>query len=145
MFPFLTFITFSPIVAAILILMLPKERGEIAKMLGLTATVIGLVLSIWLYIDYNLNLPAPGTPWEETLRYTERVNWIPEIGVQYYLGVDGLSLTLVLLTAIVGLGGVLISWGVEDRPREFYAFFMLLVTGVHGVFVAVDAFLLFFF
>lgn len=145
MFPFLTIITFSPIVAAILILMLPKERGEVAKMLGLTATVIGLVLSIWLYIDYNLNLPAPGTPWEETLRYTERINWIPEIGIQYYLGVDGLSLTLVLLTAIVGLGGVLISWGVEDRPREFYAFFMLLVTGVHGVFVAVDAFLLFFF
>jgi NADH-quinone oxidoreductase subunit M len=59
--------------------------------------------------------------------------------------VDGLSATLVFLTAIVGLGGVLISWSIDDRPREFFAFFMLLVAGVHGVFVAVDAFLLFFF
>jgi len=61
------------------------------------------------------------------------------------MGVDGLSATLVLLTAIVGLGGVLISWSIDDRPREFYAFFMLLVAGVQGVFVAVDGFLLFFF
>ena len=63
----------------------------------------------------------------------------------YIVGVDGLSATLVLLTSIVGLGGVLVSWSIEDRPREFYAFFMLLVAGVHGVFIAVDAFLLFFF
>jgi NADH-quinone oxidoreductase subunit M len=51
-----------------------------------------------------------------------------------------LSATLVFLTAIVGLGGVLISWSIDDRPREFFAFFMLLVAGVQGVFVAVDAF-----
>ena len=70
---------------------------------------------------------------------------MPSIGLNYIVGVDGLSATLVLLTAIVGLGGVLISWSIDDRPREFYAFFMLLVAGVHGVFVAVDGFLLFFF
>jgi NADH-quinone oxidoreductase subunit M len=56
-----------------------------------------------------------------------------------------MSATLVLLTSIVGLGGVLISWSIDDRPREFFAFFMLLVSGVQGVFVSVDAFLLFFF
>jgi NADH-quinone oxidoreductase subunit M len=67
------------------------------------------------------------------------------VGIGYILGIDGLSATLVLLTSIVGLGGVLISWSIDDRPREFFAFFMLLVAGVQGVFVAVDGFLLFFF
>ena len=63
------------------------------------------------------------------------MSWVPSIGINYIMGVDGLSATLVLLTAIVGLGGVLISWSIDDRPREFYAFFMLLVAGVQGVFV----------
>ena len=77
--------------------------------------------------------------------FLEEHTWIPSIGINYIMGVDGLSATLVLLTAIVGMGGVFISWSIDDRPREFYAFFMLLVAGVQGVFVAVDGFLLFFF
>ena len=144
-FPFLSIITLSPIVAAIIILMLPKERGENARMLALAAMIIGLILSAYVYFSYNAAIPVAGTQWAETLRFEEAHAWIPSIGINYYLGVDGLSATLVFLTAIVGLGGTLISWGISDRPREFFAFFMLLVAGVHGVFVAVDAFLLFFF
>lgn len=143
-FPFLSVITLSPIAAAIIIMAMPKERGENARMMALAAMILGLLLSTFLYIDYNLNLPAAGTSWAETLRYVEYVPWVPSIGLNYILGVDGLSLTLVMLTSIVGFGGVLISWGIDDRPREFFAFFMLLVAGVQGVFVAVDGFLLFF-
>ncbi|MCA9916411.1 MAG: NADH-quinone oxidoreductase subunit M [Anaerolineales bacterium] len=144
-FPFLSIITLSPIVAAIIILMLPKERGENARMLALAAMIIGLILSAYVYFSYGAEIPASGTAWENTLRFQESHAWIPSIGINYLLGVDGLSATLVFLTSIVGLGGTLISWGIQDRPREFFAFFMLLVAGVHGVFVAVDAFLLFFF
>ncbi len=144
-FPFLSIITLSPIAAAIIILMLPKERGENARMLALAAMIIGLILSAYVYFSYNANLPVAGTQWANTLQFQEFLPWIPSIGINYALGVDGLSATLVFLTAIVGVGGTLISWSIEDRPREFFAFFMLLVAGVHGVFVAVDAFLLFFF
>ncbi|MCP4420118.1 MAG: NADH-quinone oxidoreductase subunit M, partial [Chloroflexi bacterium] len=144
-FPFLSIIALSPIATAIIILMLPKERGENARMLALAASIIGLMLSAYVYFSYNANLPVAGIPWGETLQFEEAHDWIPSIGITYLLGVDGLSATLVLLTAIVGVGGTLISWGIEDRPREFYAFFMLLVAGVHGVFVSVDGFLLFFF
>jgi NADH-quinone oxidoreductase subunit M len=144
-FPYLSIIALSPILFAVLILLLPKERGENARMLGLAAMVLGLVLSIYVYIATYQNLPADGTPWRDTLQFLEEYSWVPSIGINYIVGVDGLSATLVLLTSIVGLGGVLISWSVDDRPREFYAFFMLLVAGVQGVFVAVDAFLLFFF
>ncbi len=144
-FPFLSIITLSPIAAAIIILMLPKERGENARMMALAAMIIGLILSLYVYVAYYQNLPSPDSRWAETLMFVEEAAWIPSIGINYIMGVDGLSATLVLLTSIVGLGGVLISWSIEDRPREFFAFFMLLVAGVQGVFVAVDAFLLFFF
>jgi NADH-quinone oxidoreductase subunit M len=144
-FPFLTVIVLSPIVTAVVILLLPAERKENARMFALAATVLGLLLAAFVYIDYRSNLPEAGTLWADTLRYVEFHEWIPSIGLNYIVGVDGMSATLVLLTAVVGVGGVLISWGIEDRPREFFAFFMLLVAGVQGVFVAVDGFLLFFF
>ncbi len=70
---------------------------------------------------------------------------MPSLGISYHLGVDGLSVPMVLLTGLVAVAGVLISWRIEDRTREFMAFFMLLVAGVLGVFVAVDMFVLFFF
>jgi len=114
-------------------------------MFALAAAVLGLVLAAFVYIDFRSNLPDAGLPWAETLRFVEFHEWIPSIGLNYIVGIDGMSATLVLLTAVVGVGGVLISWGIEDRPREFFAFFMLLVAGVQGVFVAVDGFLLFFF
>jgi len=144
-FPFLSIIALSPIVTAAIILLLPKERGENARMLALAAMIIGLILSAFVYVGYYQSLPEPGLPWADTLLFVEEHAWIPSIGINYLVGVDGLSATLVLLTALVGAGGVMISWGIEDRPREFFAFFMLLVAGVQGVFVAVDAFLLFFF
>ena len=144
-FPFLSVITLSPIVAAVLILLLPKERGENARMLALGTMAIGLILSSYVYVFYLFNLPDPGTPWTDTLYFVEEFPWIESVGIGYILGVDGMSATLVLLTSLVGVGGTLISWSIDDRPREFYAFFMLLVAGVQGVFVSVDGVLLFFF
>ncbi len=144
-FPFLSVIALSPLVAAVLILLLPKERGENARMLALGTMVMGLILSGWVYYFYLVNLPAPDAFWSEALYFVEEYNWVPSIGFGFIAGVDGLSATLVLLTALVGFGGTLVSWSIDDRPREFYAFFMLLVAGVQGVFIAVDGLMLFFF
>jgi NADH-quinone oxidoreductase subunit M len=146
-FPFLSIITLSPIAAAVIILLLPKERGENARMMALATMILGLVLSLYVYVAYYNNLPPAGIAWADpqNLQFLEIYPWVPSVGINYIMGVDGLSATLVLLTSLVGFGGVLISWSIEDRPREFFAFFMLLVAGVQGVFVAVDGFLLFFF
>ena len=107
---------------------------------------------------YNLTEPeanvAPATTvgtttatelFNNNLAFQEDVSWVPSLGISYHLGVDGLSVPMVLLTGLVAVAGVLISWRIEDRTREFMAFFMLLVAGVLGVFVAVDMFVLFFF
>jgi NADH-quinone oxidoreductase subunit M len=144
-FPFLSVIALSPIAAAVIILLLPADRKENARMVAMATMVMGVILSLFVYVSYLQDVPTAVTSWGDSLRFVEEVAWVPSIGINYIVGVDGLSATLVILTAVVGLGGVMISWGIEDRPREFFAFFMLLVAGVQGVFVAVDGFLLFFF
>lgn len=82
---------------------------------------------------------------KESLVFEEYVEWVSEVGIAYNLGVDGLTAPMVLLTGMVSVAGVFISWRIQDRQREFLAFFMLLVAGVMGVFISVDLFLLFFF
>lgn len=82
---------------------------------------------------------------KEALVFEEYIEWVPEVGIAYNLGVDGLTAPMVLLTGMVAVAGVFISWRTQDRQREFLAFFMLLVAGVMGVFISVDLFLLFFF
>ena len=80
-FPFLSIIVWSSILTAVIILLLPKERKENARMFALAATALGFLLAVYLYVDYNRNLPVPGTPWAETLRFVEEV----PVGSQYRL------------------------------------------------------------
>ncbi len=136
-FPFLTVITFTPLVAALLILMFPAERKDEVRVTAFAAAVIATGLSLFVYFAYDAT--AGG------YQFIEKYDWVPQFGISYHVGVDGMSLPLVLLTAVVMLTGVLISWGVDDRPREFFAFLFILATGVFGVFVALDLFHLFFF
>lgn len=136
-FPFLTVITFTPLAAAIIILLIPADHKNEVRVTALAAGVVATLLSLWVYISYNM---AQGG-----YQFIEEYPWVPQFGISYHVGVDGLSLPLVLLTSLVMLTGVLISWGVDDRPREFFAFLFILATGVFGVFVALDLFHLFFF
>jgi NADH-quinone oxidoreductase subunit M len=74
-----------------------------------------------------------------------RVPWIPRLGIQYHLAADGISLTLVLLTGLAAVAGILFSWNIATRVREFFAFYLALIGGVYGVFLSADLFLLFVF
>jgi len=136
-FPFLTIITFTPLAAGLLILLFPAERKDEVRVTALAAAVIATALSLFVYFTYN---SAAGG-----YQFIEKYDWVPQFGISYHVGVDGMSLPLVLLTSVVMLTGVLISWGLDDRPREFFAFLFILATGVFGVFVALDLFHLFFF
>ncbi|MCA9914604.1 MAG: NADH-quinone oxidoreductase subunit M [Anaerolineae bacterium] len=96
-------------------------------------------------IDEEVGKSEATTAFVRALAFEERVTWVEDAGVAYHLGVDGLSAPMVWLTGMVAVAGVLISWRISDRQREFLAFFMLLVAGVMGVFISVVVFLLFFF
>jgi NADH-quinone oxidoreductase subunit M len=136
-FPILSFIVFTPIVAAVLILLIPGERKTEIRMAALGAATLALMLSVWAYFSYDIS--AGG------YQFVEKYSWLPALGVSYQVGLDGINAPLVLLTGVVMFTGVLISWGLDDRPREFFAFLFILATGVFGVFVALDLFMLFFF
>ena len=136
-FPVLSVIVFTPIITALLILLIPSNRKNEIRVTALAASVFALVLSVWVYFSYNVDVSG--------YQFIERYEWLPQLGISYYVGVDGMSVPLVLLTGVVMFTGVLISWGVDDRPKEFFAFLFILATGVFGVFVALDLFMLFFF
>ena len=136
-FPILSAITVTPISAGLIILFMPAERKREIRIMALVAATIALLLSVWAYVSFG----------QVTADYAfeEQYQWIPALGISYHIGVNGISMPLVLLTGLVMFTGVLISWNVDDRPREFFAFLFILATGVFGVFVSLDLFHLFFF
>ena len=148
-FPILSIITFLPFVAAVIMLMIPADRKTEVRGVALGTAALDLLLAGWVYLQYLLgNMTG--------YQFIEQHDWLPALGISLKFGVDGMSAPLVLLTGIVMFTGVLISWGdydeehhisagIQDRPREFFAFLFLLAGGVFGVFVSLDLFMLFFF
>jgi NADH-quinone oxidoreductase subunit M len=114
--------------------LLPKRNPQAARIIALLTAVGGLGVAIAGAWD-----GAPG------LRTFCQLPWIPSLGISYHLAVDGISLTLVLLTGIAAVTGILFSWNIDHRATEFFAFYLALIGGVYGVFLSFDVFLLFVF
>jgi len=136
-FPILSVIVFTPILAGILILLFPADRKNEVRVTALAAAIVSLLLSAWVYFSYDMSMGG--------YQFLEKYTWLPQLGISFSVGVNGMNAPLVLLTGVVMFTGVLISWGLDDRPREFFAFLFILASGVFGVFVAQDLFMLFFF
>jgi len=145
-FPLLPIITFAPTLAAVIILMMPADKKTEIRVTAAAGALVSMLLSIYAYFSYNLAAAEAAESWAGTLQYVfGPYEWVGSMGISFYLGADGLSLAMIMLTGIVAFTGVLISWGIDDRPREFFVFMMLLATGVFGVFVSLDLFQMFFF
>ena len=125
----------SAFAGALLVLLLPARLAGFSRVIALVASLIGAVAAGAACMD-RLAYPAAAV-WDF------KRPWIRGFGIDFHLAADGLSLTLLALTGIVAVAGVLFSWNVERRPRAFFAFFMTIIGGVYGVFMSRDAFLLF--
>ncbi len=126
-------ILLSPVVAAIIMAFIPREEHLLIKCVAATGTFISMALSLYVFFAYDQSLGG--------LQFVQRIPWISDLGVTFYLGVDGISLPMLLLTNLLGFSAVFSSWNVNHRPRDFFILFMLLVTGVMGTFVAQDLFI----
>lgn len=136
-FPFVSVIVLTPLVAGVIMLLQPAEKKNRVRWIGAIAGFITLALSLYLYACYS----SKGlSGWQ----FVDEWAWVPSLGISWKVGADGVNLPMLVLTGVVLFTGALISWGLEDRPREFYAFLFILSTGVLGVFAALDLFLLFF-
>lgn len=134
--PLLSVIVLSPIAASVAIAALGHDP-RIPRQIAAAAGTLCLAATVLVFVGYDRTLGG--------MQFAESVPWIPSLGISYSLGVDGISVPMLLLMGIVMFTGVFASWDISDRPREFFALLMLLVGGVFGVFCATDAFLLFFF
>ncbi len=136
-FPILSVIVFTPLVTGLLLLLIPADRKNETRVAALAAGLFTFALSVWVYFSYDAAVAG--------YQFVEKYTWLPALGISYHVGVDGMNTPLVMLTGLVMFTGVLISWGIDDRPREFFVFLFILATGVFGVFVSLDLFMLFFF
>ena len=119
----------------LVLLLLPKRSERAARILALLTAVAGFVVTLMGFVQQQLG----------ELVTVARIPWVPSLGVEYHLAADGISLTLLLLTGIVAISGVLFSWNIEHRAKEFFAFYLALIGGVYGVFLSFDLLLLFVF
>jgi NADH-quinone oxidoreductase subunit M len=113
---------------------LPAASANAARLVALGSALASLAVAVIGTIGAGAGLNT-----------VSKLPWIPSLGITYYLAADGISLTLVLLTGIAAVVGILFSWNIEHRPREFFAFYLALIGGVYGVFLSFDLFLLFVF
>jgi NADH-quinone oxidoreductase subunit M len=116
-----------------LALLLPKVNGPAARVIAMFTAIAGLAVTIAGILQQKGG----------SLVTIVRVPWVPSLGIEYHLAADGISLTLILLTGIVAIAGILFSWNIEHRAKKFFALYLALIGGVYGVFLSADLFLLF--
>jgi len=136
-FPILSFLIFFPLAGALLLLFINREKENLIKSIALIVTLITFIVSLFLYFNFDSNSIQP--------QFKEYSKWLG-YGINYYLGVDGISLFLILLTTFLMPLTVLFSWGsIKKRIKEYMIFMLMLETGIIGVFSALNLFLFYVF
>ncbi len=132
----LSIVLFTPLAGMLVLLLLPSENKRLIRLWANVAALAGFLVSLPLVFAFDRS--AGG------FQMVEKAPWIPALGAQYYVGIDGISLLLVMLTTLSGFVAILSSWSAVDRHhKQYYAMFLLQQTGMIGVFVSLD-FLLFY-
>jgi NADH-quinone oxidoreductase subunit M len=137
---FLDVIIFLPVIGALVLMCIPRPPERLVKGLSAVVTFIPLTLAAYLFVVFDRSGGASGT-----MQFETKIAWIPPLKAFYHVGVDGISLPLVLLMSILGFLVVLISWKVHRRIREYFVWLLLLETAVLGVFSSLDMLLFFIF
>lgn len=150
-FPFLSLLTFLPVLGMVIVLLLPKSNSIGIKYTALLITGLQVVLAFVVMLGYDYSAggiyDAKSFQFIEQFRWIEikGISWLGTVKIDYYLGIDGLSAPMVLLTAIISFIAVLSSWNIPKALKGYFALFLLLDTGMMGVFVSLDFFLFYVF
>jgi len=133
----LTYMIFFPVAGMLVVLLLPSDRHGLIRWTSALFTVPPLLLAGWLFRNFDGANP--------NLQFIEKFDWIPAYNIQYFVGVDGISISMVLLTALLSFLCIFASWGIDKGVKGYFALFLLLDAGMMGVFVALDFFLFYIF
>src|SRR5579859_3477315 len=134
----LSLVLFAPLAGFAILLLIPGSQKNLIKIWANLVAFAGFLISLPLVSRFDKTVAG--------FQMVERADWIPSIGAKYLIGIDGISLLLIMLTTLVGFLAILSSWNaIDDRVKEYYAMFLLLQTGMIGVFVSLDFFLFYVF
>jgi NADH-quinone oxidoreductase subunit M len=133
----LSWITFFPILGMIVITFLPKEKHNLIRWTAVAATIPPLFWAWQIFSRFDRNTVE--------MQFTEKVSWIPAFNIEYFMGIDGISVTMILLTALLCFFCIFASFGITKGLKGYFAMFLLLDTGMMGVFCALDFFLFYVF
>jgi len=136
-FPILTFLTFFPLLGMIAVMLLPKNSDRSVKWTAVFFSFVPLVASVFLVANYDYTV--------STIQFIERYTWFPQVNINYFMGADGLSVPMLFLTALLSFISIIVSFGIKERVKEYFAWFLLLEVGMMGVFCALDFFLFYLF
>ncbi len=140
-FPWLSSLVFFPVAGMIAVMLIPKQNFVAIRWTALIVSIFPMLASFWLTWDYFFNYCGTSA-----MAYVEGpYAWIPSLNIQYYLGVDGISIPMLFLTGLLSTLSLLASFNINKRVKEYFAFFLLLEAGMMGVFVALDFFLFYVF
>src|SRR5436305_2949335 len=134
----LSIVLFAPLAGLVVLMLLPSRSKDLIRVWANVVTFVGFLISLPLVSRFQVGRPG--------FQFEERFDWIPSLGAHYHLGIDGISLLLIMLTTLMGFLAILCSWSaIQDRVKEYYAMFLLLQAGMLGVFMSLDSFLFYVF
>src|SRR6516162_10070310 len=134
----LSIILLTPLAGLAVLLFIPGKSKDLIRVWANLVAFVGFLISLPLLSRFQLN--------QAGFQFEERADWIPTLGASYHIGIDGISLLLIMLTTLMGFVAILCSWSaVQDRVKEYYAMFLLLQAGMIGVFISLDFFLFYIF
>jgi len=133
----LSWMTFFPVIGAIVIAFIPSGRKEIIKTVAAAAAAVPLALAVQLYLDFDRGSAG--------LQFVEHYTWIKSFNIEYFMAIDGLSMPMMLLTALLSFLCVIASWNIDKAVKGYFAMFLILEAGMFGVFCSLDFFLFYVF
>lgn len=126
----LSLIIFLPAVGALVIALLPGLEGAAIKRIAAFFAFLSFAVSVGVFVAFDKG--------DSGVQFVEKLSWIPQIGVQYHLGADGLSIPMVILTTLLGFVAVIVSWKIDLRCKEYFAYLLVLESSILGVFLSLD-------
>ena len=133
----LTWMIFLPLIGAIVVLCLPRNAANLIRGTATFFTIPPLAMAVWLFQNFDRTT--------NEMQFVTKIPWIPSFNIQYFIGVDGISITMVLLTALLSFICIIASFGIEKAMKAYFALFLVLDAAMMGVFCALDFFLFFVF
>lgn len=133
----ISWVLLSPVIGGLLLFFIPKERTQALKAVSFAAVAVSLVFAFYAFAKYDTVTAG--------YQFVDKIAWIPSLGIYYHVGIDGINAVLLLMTAIISFVGVIVSFKVKDRVKEYLIFYLFLIAGCFGVLSALNIFFIYFF